>query len=58
MAKTLYTKAEAAEELSISVSQLEKPHRAGEITYTRIGARGTRVHADEIRSFAASLPTF
>ncbi|OUC77292.1 helix-turn-helix transcriptional regulator [Gordonia lacunae] len=56
--KVLLTVPEAAEALSTSVSQLYRLHKAGKITFTRSGERQTRVHIDEIRSYAASLRTF
>lgn len=57
-AKLLLTVNEAADLLSISVSQMYRLHQSGQIAFTRLGERSTRVHIDEVRSFAASLKTF
>ncbi|MGW8813776.1 excisionase family DNA-binding protein [Gordonia terrae] len=49
---------EAAELLSISTSFIRRLHHEGEIAFTKLGDRSTRVHIEKLRSFPASLKTF
>lgn len=57
--KVLYTKAEAARALGMSVRALERLHADGKIAYRRDSPTARpRIHHTEIESYADSLESF